>query len=105
MITDERAEEALEFLRDSTTAIGAAKAERERSEILCKRVRKRIFVMAEGSSVAQREAVTEIHDEVAKADERYIEAVAAFETLYAKREVEALAIEVWRTEAANRRRL
>jgi hypothetical protein len=103
MITDPRAEEAFEYLRDSTAAIGAAKAELVRSEILRKRTRKRIFLGVDGP-VAQREAVADIHADTLVADDRYIEAVAAFETLSARREVETMALDVWRTESANRRR-
>jgi hypothetical protein len=104
MITDSRAEQAFEYLRDTTSAIGAAKAELERAEILRKRARKRIFLGADGTSVAQKEAIAETHDDVLAADNRYIEAMSAFETLRAKRDVETIALEVWRTESANRRR-
>lgn len=104
MITDQRADAAFEYLRDTTTAIGAAKAELERSEILRKRTRKRLFLGAPEGSIAVREAFAEVQDETSAADERYIEAVAAFETLRARRDVETIALEVWRTESANRRR-
>jgi hypothetical protein len=103
MITDARAEGAFEYLRDTSDAIGEAKGELERSEILRKRVRKRHFLSSEGS-VAQREALAEVHQETEAADERYVDAMAAFETLRAKRDLETIALDVWRTESANRRR-
>lgn len=103
MITDQRANEAFEYLRDTTDAIGAAKGELERSEILRKRVRKRHFLCAEGP-VAQREAQAEINPEVEAVDERYVKAVTAFAALSARRDVETIALDVWRTESANRRR-
>ena len=103
VISDQRAEQAFEFLRDSTERIGAARGAYERAEIMRKRVRKRAFVGAEGS-VAQREALAEIEPEVQAADDQYIEAVVAFETLRAKRDIETIALDVWRTESANRRR-
>lgn len=103
MITESRAEEAFEFLRDSTERIGSARGAYERAEILRKRVRKRAFVGAEGT-VAQREALAEINEEVQAADDQYIDAVIAFETLRAKRDIETIALDVWRTESANRRR-
>ena len=103
MITDERAEQAFAYLRDTTDAIGAAKGELERSEILRKRVRRRCFLAAEGS-VAVREAITEIEPDVEAADERYVNAVTAYESLRAKRDIETIALDVWRTESANRRR-
>jgi hypothetical protein len=104
VITDQRADEAFEYLRDTTGAIGAAKAELERSEILRKRIRKRLFLGAPEGSVAQREAFAEVQDETASADDRYVEAVSAFETLRARRDIETIALDVWRTESANRRR-
>jgi hypothetical protein len=104
MITDQRADEAFEYLRDTTSAIGAAKAELERSEILRKRTRRRMFLGAPDGPIAQREAFAEVQDETSAADERYVEAVGAFETLRARRDVETIALDVWRTESANRRR-
>jgi hypothetical protein len=103
VITDQRAEQAFEYLRDSTEAIGAAKAELERSEILRKRARKRVFLVSEGT-VAERDAEAETDATANEADDRYIAAVGAYETLRAKRDIETIALEVWRTESANRRR-
>lgn len=103
MITDARAEEAFEYLRDTTSSIGVAKGELEKSEILRKRVRKRFFVTFEGS-VAMREAQAENMPDTEAADERYVEAVSAYESLRARRDLETIALDVWRTEAANRRR-
>lgn len=104
MITDQRAHEAFEYLRDTTDAIGAAKGELERSEILRKRTRKRIFLGADEGPVAQREAVAEIHKDTEAADERYVNAITAFEAMRARRDIETIALDVWRTESANRRR-
>jgi len=103
VISDARADEAFEYLRDTTDSIGAAKGELERSEILRKRVRKRCFLTSEGT-VAQREALAETDMTVESADERYVEAVTAYATLSAKRDIESIALDVWRTESANRRR-
>lgn len=93
---------ALQFLTESCDAIAAAKSELERSEILRKRVRRRHFVSSEGS-VAQREALAEVHEDTAAADDRYIEAVAAYEALRAKRELQVILVDVYRTQAASRR--
>lgn len=103
MITDRQAEDAFEYLRDTTGKIGEARGEQERSEILRKRSRKRIFVESEGT-VAHREALAEIHSDVIVCDDRYIAAVVAYETLRAKRDIQTIALDVWRTESANRRR-
>ena len=105
MITDARAEDAFEFLRDTVGQIGAAKAELERSEILRKRARKRVFLGApEGAKVAEKEAMAETDESVAIADDRYVKAILEYESLRARREIETIALDVWRTESANRRR-
>jgi hypothetical protein len=103
VITDERAQVAFDWLNDHTDAIGEAKAEQERSKILSRRIRHRLMLSAEGA-VAVREAAADIETETAEADERYCKAIASFEKLKAKQELETMALEVWRTECANRRR-
>lgn len=103
MITEARAEEAFEWLNGHTKAIGDARAEQERSKILAKRVRQRLFLKHEGT-VTAREAAADIEPETGEADERYCLAVGTFETLKAKQELETIALDVWRTESANRRR-
>lgn len=104
MITDDRAQEAFQWLNANTGVIGQARGAYERTEILRKRTRKRAFIEAPDGSVASKEAHAELHPDVVKADENYIEAVTIFETLKARQQVEALALDVWRTESANRRR-
>jgi hypothetical protein len=103
VISDERASQALDYLQSTTGAIGAAKAELERSEILRKRLRRKFFLIAEGT-VAVREAEAECRADVLEADDRYIEAIGAYESLRARRDIETIALDVWRTESANRRR-
>lgn len=103
MITDERAEQALEYLHSTTGKIGEAKAELERAEILRKRVRKRVFLASTGT-VAERDATAECNEESKAADDRYITALGEYESLRARRDLETIALDVWRTESANRRR-
>jgi hypothetical protein len=103
MISDERAEQALEYLQSTTGKIGEAKAELERSEILRKRIRKRVFLASTGT-VAEREAHAECNEDVQFSDDRYIVAIQEWESLRAKRDIETIALDVWRTESANRRR-
>jgi hypothetical protein len=101
-LTDEDCDKALEFLQDTCDAISAAKAELERSEILRKRVRKKYFLTADGNN-AERDAYVEGVPEVHQADDRYIDAVAAYEGLRAKRELHVIKTEVYRTQEASRR--
>lgn len=104
MISDKRADEAFDWLNDNTGVIGRARGAMERTEILRKRTRKRAFIGAPDGSVASKEAHAELHEDVIKADEEYVTAVIEFETLKSRQQVEAMAIDVWRTESANRRR-
>jgi len=101
-LTPDDCDGALQFLEETCDAIAAAKAELERSAILAKRTRKRIFLTAEGP-VAQREAVAETHADVIAADTRHVDAITEFESLKAKREVQAIKVDVYRTQAASRR--
>lgn len=104
-LSNEDCDAALEFLQDSCEAIAASKGELERSEILRKRARKRIFLGAPDGPVAQREAYAEVNEEVIAADERHIEAVVAYESLRAKRELRVIQTEVYRTQEASRRQV
>lgn len=103
MISDARAEEAFEFLRDTVGKIGEAKGELERAEIMRKRVRKRAFLAAVGT-VAERDATAECDTAVHENDNRYVAAVIAYESLRAKRDIEGIALDVWRTEQASKRK-
>ena len=103
-VTSDDCDEALEFLDETCTSIADAKAELERSEILRKRVRKRFFLVSEGNN-AEREAQVEQVDEVQIADDRYINAVSAYEALRAKRELRVIQIDVFRSQEASRRQV
>lgn len=104
MITDQRADDALEWLTLNTRQMGAARGRLERSEILRKRARKRAFIEASDGSVAFKEAQAELHTDVLSADRSYVRAVIRFESMKAKQQIETITLDVWRTEAANRRR-
>jgi hypothetical protein len=103
-LTDKDCDAALEFLEGTCENIADAKAELERSEIMRKRIRKKHFLTAEGNN-AEREAYVEGVAEVHQADDRYIDAVAAYEGLRAKRELRCIQVEVWRSAEASRRQV
>jgi len=102
-LTPDDCEGALQFLQETCDAIASAKAELERSAILAKRTRKRLFLTAPEGSVAQREAFAEVHPDVISADERHVDAITEFEALKAKRELQVIKVDVYRTESASRR--
>jgi len=101
-LTEDDCDGALQFLEETCEAIALAKAELERSAILAKRTRKRIFLTVDGS-VAQREATAEVHQDVISADSRYVEAISDYEALRAKREIQSIKVDVYRTQAASKR--
>ena len=102
IITESKLEAALNYLRDTDETCAAFKVEVSRKEYLCKIARARIFLNAEGS-VEQRKAMAEIDKEVEIAEEARLTALGEFEKQKAKRETNILIVEVWRTEAANKR--
>lgn len=103
-LTDEDCDEALEFLQQTCEAIADAKSGLERAEIMRKRVRRKHFLIAEGNN-AEREAQVEGIAEVHQADDRYIDAVAAYEGLKAKRELRVIQVDVYRSQEASRRQV
>lgn len=103
-LSEEDCDEALEFLQQTCEAIADAKAGLERAEILRKRIRKKHFLIAEGNN-AERDAQVEGIAEVHQADDRYIDAVATYEGLKAKRELHVIKTEVYRTQEASRRQV
>ena len=102
-ITQDRMESAMEFLADTDEDYANEKAQVERSEILRKRVRARVFLTADGT-VAERQAKAEIAAEVEQADADHCKTIALFETLKAKRQRAEIVIDVWRSLNASQRR-
>lgn len=102
-LTLERMENALEYRATTDDDYASKKAAVLRAEILCKRVRARVFVGEEGS-VDARKAKAEGHQDVIKADEDMIQASIAFEVLKASRETADILIDAFRTVEASRRK-
>jgi len=103
MINEPEMEVAYNNLALSDYPFATAKAELENSEILRKRVRMRVFLMAEGT-VAEKNAVAETASDTIAADERYIKAVEAYEKIRGRRQTWQLTIDIFRTLEASRRR-
>ena len=93
-------ESAMEFLAQTDHQFAQEKAQLERSEILRKRIRARVFLTAAGT-VAERQAQAEVAPEAEQADDDYCKTIALFEALKAKRERADLVIRVWQTLSAN----
>lgn len=102
IVTDEDLSKALDWLRDNAPMIGDAKGRLVAAGHMLKHVEALEYMKAEGSA--------ETRKSVARASQRYLEAIyeeaaaaAEFETMRARREAAALKIESWRSEQANYR--
>lgn len=93
----------MNFLAETDQTYAEAKTNLLRSEILCKRIRARIYAFVEGG-VEYRKAQAETHQEVITADDDYIKATLEFEALKARRSRAEILMDVWRTLEASRRR-
>lgn len=103
-LTLERMESALEYRATTDDAYADLKTDVLRCEIMCKRVRARVFVTEEGS-VDLRKAKAEGHSEVIAADEAFCKATVSFEKLKASRETADILIDAFRTVEASRRKM
>lgn len=102
-ITEAMVETALNYLAQEPHPIAVAKGELTRAENLRKVVRARVFMMANGKTIAEREATAEASDEYQKAIEREAKASETYESARAKIAWATTAIECWRTANANAR--
>lgn len=102
LISQDKLESALEYLAHTDSDYANEKAQLERSEILRKRVRARIFLTSDGT-VAERQAKAEIAPESEQADDDYCKTVAVFETLKARRERAEIVVRVWQSLESTRR--
>lgn len=96
-------EAAMNFLAETDESYAQAKTNLLRSEILCKRIRARVYTFVEGN-VEARKAQAETNQEVVTADDEYIKATLDFETLKARRSRAEILMDVWRTLEASRRK-
>jgi hypothetical protein len=103
MVNEQQLEKAMLYLAQTDAEYAAEKAELLKCEILCKRVRARIYVTVDGA-VEQRKAQAETHPEVIAADDALVTTTQKFETLKARRQRAEIVIEVWRSLEASRRK-
>jgi hypothetical protein len=102
MISDERAEKALRFLVDTDESCALAKSEVERAEFIFKRTKEAVFTFSTGT-VAERQAEAIQHADTLAANDKLVEAIAAYAKIANKRDTERIVMDTWRTIQANRR--
>lgn len=93
----------MEYLAETDQAYADYKASLLRCEIMCKRVRARVFLQEEGTNEV-RKMKAEVNAEVDEADKYLVEATLYLEGLKAKRSRAELLIDVFRTLEASRRK-
>jgi len=102
MITDERAEAAVEYLRDSAKQYGEICGLVELRAHNIKIYRSLAFLESSGP-VAEREATAWTNHKVRDAVDEHSNAVAEKMEIMTKRKAAELTIEVWRTQSASNR--
>lgn len=102
ILSDERCSKALRYLTETDESSADAKTDVARKEYAVELVKKRMFLTTEGS-VEHRKALAETSPEVQAAIGELLNAIVAFEKVKAKRQTEALVVDVWRSVNAARR--
>jgi len=100
MITEDRLTKALTYLAHSDEDCAARKAEVARTEYIAK-LHEAIGFKAATGTVDERKADAKVSSQKYWFD--HFEAIKNYEQMRAKRELEALVVDVWRSINANRR--
>ncbi len=102
MIADDRAEAAVDYLRETAKQIGLARGTLAYRDADMRRVKALELLKAEGS-LGEREAKAYASAAYKEALEALENATADYETIRALREAADLTIQVWRTQQSNMR--
>lgn len=102
MITEEEADRAVDYLRDSAQQCGQARASMVYREASLRRV-KSLEMLANEGSLGDREARAYASDQYREAVEAFRDATAEYETIRAYREAAQYKIEAWRTMTSARK--
>lgn len=101
-ITQDRMEEALDYLLETDASCAALGADAERLEFKAKRTKAAVFKLSDGN-VAERNATAETSGDTDAAYELYFKALEKFNAVKNKRSTEAIVFEAWRSLNPNRR--
>jgi hypothetical protein len=102
VISDDRAEGAVMFLRDTSEEYGQLRGRVAYCEANLRRV-KALEMLGKSGGVGEREAQAYASPAYHEAMQEQENAVADFETLRAKREAAQMTIEVWRSQSSARK--
>jgi hypothetical protein len=102
IVTRERMEAALDALARTDEQIAEARTEVKRQEYVLKRKEAHAFLSCTGG-VKERECLARVDADVISAYNAHTDALEKYERLAAKRQTEALIIDVWRSLESSRR--
>ncbi len=103
MISEDRVEKAVEYIRDHADRIGELRGHKEYLVHRQKVERSQAFLEASGT-VAEREATSWVDPRINALGEEYRDCVTELETVLTKVKAAELTIAVWQTMSANSRR-
>ena len=101
-ITQDRMEQALQYLTDTDESCAALKSDVERMDYRADAIFDAILLRSDGS-VAVKEALAGTHPEYVAAKEKYFDALKDHEAIKNRRSTEAIVIDCWRSLNSNRR--
>lgn len=101
-ITQQRMEDAIEYLSSTDETCAALRADMERAEFRAKRTEQAVFKISDGT-VAERSATAKTSTDTEAAYELYFAALQAHEAVRNRRTTEAIVVEAWRSLNAARR--
>jgi hypothetical protein len=102
IISDDRLAQAMKYLAETDGICAELKVQVARKEYIAKKVRARLFLEADGNNEERKNRAEVSADTYAAELEKYA-AMAEFEKVRAKRDTEAMVVDVWRSMNANRR--
>jgi uncharacterized protein YdeI (YjbR/CyaY-like superfamily) len=103
-LTPEKAAEIQTWLATTDLKFAELRGEMEMAELLCRKVRSRMFLAADGNN-EERKHEAEIADETQAADDAYIAAKVEYEKLKARRERGEKWWTMWQSLESTRRRV
>ena len=102
MISDQQAEEALNYLSETDEQFAHAKQQVEARERYVELLKAQAFLDASGN-IEERKAQARISDDVKKAQREYLKALEEYETIRAKRDTSQTTIWTWKAIKASER--
>lgn len=103
LVTEQRLEQALQYLAETDNEYAYWKAHVLRAEYLAEVAEDMVYLSLTEGPVEERKRRANVSDEHKKAQETYFDTVAKFENLRAQRQRHVHVIDIYRTQEASRR--